>query len=123
MEQYRKGSSKQFNKKDEVHSMLHTMFLSDNYDGAIILDHIWHGAEAYHLYLLALRQLYSGYKDESLKTVISIGNYCFNYVLSFIYTQSLLLKGYHDVLSPQLVYSLLVVTSHVCKFYSICSQV
>lgn len=66
-------------KKAEVHSTLHTMLVTDQYDGALVLDNTWRGAEAYHLYLLTLRQLYHGYKDESLKTV------CFYFCDYYVY--------------------------------------
>ena len=46
--------------------------LSEDYSSAAetaLLDNPWRGAEAYHFFLLAQRQLYSGQAERSLKTV------------------------------------------------------
>jgi WD repeat-containing protein 35 len=38
------------------------------------LETSWRGAEAYHFFLLAQKQLYEGYIDASMKTVRSVSN-------------------------------------------------
>ena len=35
-----------------------------------VLDSAWRGAEAYHYYMLAQRQLYQGKVDQALRTAI-----------------------------------------------------
>jgi len=37
-----------------------------------VLDNAWRGAAAYHYYLLAQRQLYSGKLDDAMKTAIRL---------------------------------------------------
>lgn len=64
----------------------------------------WHGAEAYHFWLLAHRQLYGGDPDAALRTCLA-------------------LRRYEDVLGPAAVYSLLALTAFYAKFYEQCSKV
>ena len=63
----------------------------------------WRGAAAYHFYMLAHRQLYSGKIDAAMKTSIK-------------------LCEYDDILEPRHIYSLLCITSLKNKFYGICSK-
>lgn len=39
------------------------------------MDSAWHGAEAYHFWLLAHRQLYSGNVDLAMRTALQLRNY------------------------------------------------
>jgi WD repeat-containing protein 35 len=63
----------------------------------------WRGAAAYHYYMLALRQFYSGSFDAAMKTSIK-------------------LCEYDDILQPRIIYSLLCLTSLKNKFYGVCSK-
>ena len=63
----------------------------------------WRGAAAYHYYMLALRQFYSGAMDAAMKTSIK-------------------LCEYDDILDPKDIYSLLCLTSLRCRFFGICSK-
>lgn len=69
-----------------------------------IVEDPWHGAEAYHFWLLAQRQLYSKERlAESMRT-------------------SLLLKEYDDVLDEKDVYSLIALTTFYNGYYGQCSR-
>lgn len=67
------------------------------------LDNPWRGAEAYHLYLLAHRQLYGGTLERSLRT-------------------SLKLTAYEDILEEREIYSLIALTAFYTKHYEQCSK-
>ncbi|KAJ0409897.1 hypothetical protein P43SY_005791 [Pythium insidiosum] len=67
------------------------------------LDNPWRGAEAYHLYLLAHRQLYSGSLERALRT-------------------SLKLTAYEDILEDREIYSLVALTAFYTKHYEQCSK-
>lgn len=67
------------------------------------LDNPWRGAEAYHLYLLAHRQLYSGNVDRALRT-------------------SLKLTAYEDVLEEREIYSLVALAAFYTKHFEQCSR-
>jgi WD repeat-containing protein 35 len=67
------------------------------------LETAWRGAEAYHFFLLAQRQLYEGYIDASMKT-------------------SIRLMEYEDILEPKEIYSLVALTAYMNKFYGQCSR-
>ena len=57
------------------------------------LDNAWKGAEAYHFFMLAQRQLYSGSIGDALVT-------------------SLKLREYEDTLDPRDIHSLIGVTAY-----------
>ncbi|XP_024530250.1 WD repeat-containing protein 35-like [Selaginella moellendorffii] len=63
----------------------------------------WHNAEAYHLWMLAHRELYSGNLEQAAKV-------------------SWWLKDYEDVLQPHSIYSLIALTSYFCGYYEQCSR-
>lgn len=92
-------------KKDEVHSTLQGLLEEDSNVSShtSLVDTAWRGAEAYHLYMLAQRQLYNGYTEDSMKT-------------------TLLLQSYTDILSSVQIYSLLALCSNACRDYYMCSQ-
>jgi hypothetical protein len=64
----------------------------------------WHGAEAYHFWLLAHRQLYGGDPEAALRTCLA-------------------LRRYEDVLGAAPVYSLLALAAFYAGFYEQCSKV
>ncbi len=68
------------------------------------LDNAWRGAEAYHFWLLAHRQLYSGQADAALRTALQ-------------------LRQYEEVLDGQDIYSFLGLAAFYSKFYGQCSKV
>lgn len=68
------------------------------------IDSAWRGAEAYHFWLLAHRQLYSGNVDLAMRTALH-------------------LRDYEDVLDPSEIYSFLGLASFYNKFYGQCSKV
>ena len=67
------------------------------------LDNAWRGAEAYHLMLLAHRQLYRGQPERALRT-------------------SMKLTAYDDILDEREVYSLIAVSAFYTKHYEQCSR-
>ncbi len=68
------------------------------------IDSAWRGAEAYHFWLLAHRQLYSGNVDLAMRTALH-------------------LRDYEDILDPQEVYSFLALACFYSKFFGQCSKV
>lgn len=68
------------------------------------MDNTWHGAEAYHFWLLAHRQLFDGQVDLALRTALH-------------------LRHYDDVLEPQDIYCFLALTAFYSKFFGQCSKV
>jgi len=69
----------------------------------IDIDQLWHGAEAYHFYALATRQLVNGQLDAALRTAIR-------------------LQAYDDLLSQQHIYHLLAYVALVTKHYATASS-
>jgi len=67
------------------------------------MDDPWHGAEAFHFYLLAQRQLYSGNVEAAMRT-------------------SLRLVDYEDILEPKEIYSLICLAAYYCKNFVQCSR-
>ncbi|KAG7386680.1 WD repeat-containing protein 35 [Phytophthora pseudosyringae] len=67
------------------------------------LDNPWRGAEAYHLYLLAHRQLYGGRIERALRTCLK-------------------LSAYEDILEEREIYSLIALTAFYTKHYEQCSK-
>ena len=63
----------------------------------------WRGAAAYHFYMLAQRQLYSGALDSAMKSAIK-------------------LCEYDDILEPRDIYAILVLASMANNFFGICSK-
>uniref|UniRef100_A0A3Q3JKH4 WD repeat-containing protein 35 n=1 Tax=Monopterus albus TaxID=43700 RepID=A0A3Q3JKH4_MONAL len=68
-----------------------------------ILDNAWRGAEAYHFFLLAQRQLYEGYKENAMRTALH-------------------LREYEDIIPAVEIYSLLAICSAVNCAFGTCSQ-
>ncbi|KAI1284858.1 WD repeat-containing protein 35 [Halotydeus destructor] len=67
------------------------------------IDQPWKGAEAYHLWLLAQRQLYDGYLDAAMRTALH-------------------LRDYEDFIDCEDIYALIALTSCVHRFFAICSK-
>lgn len=67
------------------------------------LESPWRGCEAFHIYLLAQRQLYEGQHEQAMKT-------------------SLRLAEYEDILDTQTIYSLIALTTYYNKFFAHCSR-
>nr|CAB3267696.1 WD repeat-containing protein 35 [Phallusia mammillata] len=67
------------------------------------IDQAWKGAEAYHFYLLALRQLYDGYVDAAMTTAEN-------------------LSDYDDFIDPSKIYSLVALSAATNRAYSVCSR-
>lgn len=67
------------------------------------LESPWRGCEAFHIYLLAQRQLYEGQHEQAMKT-------------------SLRLAEYEDILDTQTIYSLIALTTYYNKFFAQCSR-
>ncbi|KAI9219489.1 hypothetical protein BC828DRAFT_386038 [Blastocladiella britannica] len=86
------------------------LMLAEDHDSAVkaggdarVLENPWRGAEAYHFYLLAQRQFYTGDSDSALRTAMSLRSYC-------------------DILSAKTVYSLIALLSHKSRNYQVCSR-
>jgi len=67
-------------------------------------DSAWRGAEAYHFWLLAHRQLYSGQVEAALRTALT-------------------LRSYEDILEATEVWSFLALAAFYSRFYGTCSKV
>ena len=67
-------------------------------------DSAWRGAEAYHFWLLAHRQLYEGDVEAALRTALH-------------------LRHYEDLLEPADVYSFLGLAAYYTHFFGQCSKV
>ena len=68
-----------------------------------VLDAAWHGAEAYHFWMLAHRQLYSSDIAAALRTALR-------------------LTEYEDVLDPKAVHSLIALCAYYNGFFGQCSK-
>lgn len=69
----------------------------------LLMTDVWRGAEAYHFYQLAQRQLMEGYTDAAMKT-------------------ALLLIDYEQFIDTAPIYSLIALTSALNRNFSICSK-
>ena len=71
--------------------------------GAKVLDNAWRGAAAYHYYVLAHKQLYSGTMEAAMKTAIRLAEY-------------------EDILPRADIYSIIALTAYHSKDYNVCSR-
>lgn len=76
---------------------------SSDINMARTLDQPWHGAEAYHFFILAQKQLYEGFMDAAMKTALH-------------------LRDYEDILGSAEIYSLIALTSCTNQTFGICSK-
>ena len=83
--------------------LTHDMTLSTGGPGAEGLEDPWHGAEAFHFFLLAQRQLYSGAVELAMKTALRLAEY-------------------EDILDAKEIYSLIALASFYNKYYGQCSR-
>jgi WD repeat-containing protein 35 len=67
------------------------------------LDSAWHGAEAFHWFMLAQRQLRGGLMEPAMKT-------------------AMLLVNYEDILAPADIYSLIALCAYYARHYGMCSK-
>ncbi|KAJ3096803.1 WD repeat-containing protein 35 [Phlyctochytrium planicorne] len=79
-----------------------------NNDDTRFLDNVWRGAEAYHYYLLAQRQFYSGNVSAAMKTVLRIREV--NHLVT-----------YDDIMDPKVTNSLLALISFHNSHFHTCS--
>ncbi len=68
-----------------------------------VIDNAWRGAEAYHFYLLAQKQLYDGYVDAAMKTALH-------------------LCEYEDIIDAADIYSLLGLAAAAGRSFGTCSK-
>ncbi|KAJ3204187.1 WD repeat-containing protein 35 [Entophlyctis luteolus] len=71
------------------------------------LDNVWRGAEAYHFYILAQRQFYSGNISGSMRTKNK---------------KALHLRNYDDIIEPKVIYGLLALASFHNNHFAVCSS-
>ncbi|CAM9367320.1 unnamed protein product, partial [Discosporangium mesarthrocarpum] len=68
-----------------------------------VLDSAWRGAEAYHYYMLAQRQLYSGNVEQAMRTAIRCAEF-------------------EDILEAWDVYCLVALAAYLSGFMGVCSR-
>ncbi|XP_037550969.1 WD repeat-containing protein 35 [Nematolebias whitei] len=68
-----------------------------------IIDNAWRGAEAYHFFLLAQRQLYAGHSEYAMRT-------------------ALYLREYEDIIPAVEIYSVLALCSAMSRAFGTCSK-
>ncbi|XP_042704625.1 WD repeat-containing protein 35 isoform X10 [Chrysemys picta bellii] len=68
-----------------------------------LTDNAWRGAEAYHFFILAQRQLYEGYVDTAMKTALH-------------------LRDYEDIIPAVEIYSLLALCACANRAFGTCSK-
>lgn len=68
-----------------------------------ILENAWKGAEAYHFWLMAQRQLYQGQVDDAMRTSVT-------------------LQAYEEYLDKEDIYRLMALTCFYNKHYGQCSK-
>ncbi|KAG9494630.1 hypothetical protein GDO78_002132 [Eleutherodactylus coqui] len=62
-------------KQTEATSAIAGLLEEDSLSDNRIVDNPWRGAEAYHFFLLAQRQLYEGYVDAAMRTALHLRDY------------------------------------------------
>jgi WD repeat-containing protein 35 len=67
------------------------------------IDNAWRGAEAYHFFLLAQKQMFDGYSDAAMKTVLH-------------------LREYDDIINQADIYSLIALVSSSNRAFGVCSR-
>jgi len=67
------------------------------------LESPWRGCEAFHIYLIAQRQLYEGQYEQAMKTALR-------------------LSDYEDILDTQTIYSIIALTTYYNKYFMQCSK-
>ena len=82
---------------------MRTILSSDTRAADRELDAPWRGAEAYHFWLLAQKQLYLGNVEEAVRTALRLGEY-------------------DDVLPPERLHALVALTACYASMYGVCSR-
>ncbi|KAJ9582947.1 hypothetical protein L9F63_022708, partial [Diploptera punctata] len=77
--------------------------MMDNETGVDLDTNAWKGAEAYHFFMLAQRQLYEGYVDGAMKTALH-------------------LREYEDILDMEEIYCILALASCANRAFGTCSK-
>ncbi|KAM3595435.1 uncharacterized protein V6R79_023511 [Siganus canaliculatus] len=96
--------SKAKGKKSEATSALAGLLEEDAASSdSRIVDNAWRGAEAYHFFLLAQRQLYEGYMENAMRTALH-------------------LREYEDIIPVVEIYSLLAICATANRAFGTCSQ-
>ncbi|XP_036431101.1 LOW QUALITY PROTEIN: WD repeat-containing protein 35 [Colossoma macropomum] len=96
--------SKAKGKKSEATSALAGLLEEDaSTSDSRIVDKAWRGAEAYHFFLLAQRQLYDGNVEASMNTALH-------------------LRDYEDIIPAVEIYSLLAICSSANRAFGTCSR-
>ncbi|CAI8031963.1 WD repeat-containing protein 35, partial [Geodia barretti] len=98
-------SSTVTDRKEEVQATLASL-LQDDFSEAVdssLVDNAWRGAEAYHFFMLAQRELYSGAQETSLKI-------------------ALYLRDFEDVLPVHDLYCLLALSAIMAGAYGVASK-
>ena len=72
-------------------------------EASSMVDSAWRGAEAWHFYILACKQLYSGYADAAATTTISLAQF-------------------EDILDPVKIYSLQATAAAAARRFGLCSR-
>jgi len=67
------------------------------------LESPWRGCEAFHIYLIAQRQLYEGQYEQAMKTALRLADY-------------------EDILDTQTIYSVIALTTYYNKYFMQCSK-
>ncbi|CAM9413512.1 unnamed protein product, partial [Phaeothamnion confervicola] len=80
-----------------------TRTLTPKLDLEQVMDAAWRGAEAYHFYMLAQRQLHAGEADTAMLTAIRCSEF-------------------EDILDPRAVYSLVALCAFRCGHFGVCSR-
>ena len=84
-----------------------------------MIGRAWKGAEAYHFYLLAQRQLYAGYVDAAMITGF-LSNFFWFEIDCLLLALNLL--EYEEFISVEKVHSLIALASASNKAFEVCSQ-
>ncbi|XP_024124884.1 WD repeat-containing protein 35 isoform X2 [Oryzias melastigma] len=96
--------SKTKGNKSEVTSALAGLLEVDASSSEIhIVDTAWRGAEAYHFFLLAQRQLYAGHMENAMRTALH-------------------LREYEDIIPAVEIYSLLALCAASSRAFGTCSR-
>eukprot|EP00056_Hartaetosiga_gracilis_P003229 m.61099 g.61099 ORF g.61099 m.61099 type:complete len:1163 (+) comp11378_c0_seq1:91-3579(+) len=90
---------------DHTKSTLDNLLDDDALDGSYskIIEGAWRGAEAYHFFMLAQRQLYSGKHSDAIRTAMRVCDY-------------------DDILDPLKVYSVLALAAVATGNFGLCSK-
>ncbi|CAH1774582.1 unnamed protein product [Owenia fusiformis] len=104
-EHMKHSSRKGKDKRSETTSALAGLLEEDvtSLSDTKIIDNAWRGAEAYHFFLLAQKQLYDGYVDLAMKTALQ-------------------LTEFDDMMDPADIYSLLALTASANRAFGGCSK-